>query len=336
MTGRTGITEDELIARYFRPLAGEGGLALLDDAACLRPPPGQDLVVTADALVAGVHFFPHDPADAIAWKALAVNLSDLAAKGAEPLGYVLSLALPPGWTEGWMAGFAEGLRACGEFGGCSLLGGDTVRTPGPLTLSITAFGLVPPGRMIPRTGARPDDALYVSGSIGDAALGLMLRIAEEPRRKPLPWIAALDAGGQEHLRARYLRPQPRLALRPALQAHASGAMDVSDGLVGDISKMMAASGVSAAVEISRVPLSPAASAAVAADPAALTLAVTGGDDYEVLCSVPHAGCSAFEEAAARCGIPVARIGDVIAGDAPPSFSLGTRAMTFERGSFSHF
>ncbi|HEX5665756.1 MAG TPA: thiamine-phosphate kinase, partial [Hyphomicrobium sp.] len=138
-------SEEDLIARYFRPLAGEGACDLLDDAASIRPPPGCDLVLTTDALVSSVHFFPDDPADAIAWKALAVNLSDLAAKGATPLGFLLSLALPQDWTEDWLATFCEGLRQCSMAGACELLGGDTVMTPGPLTLSVTAIGTVPEG-----------------------------------------------------------------------------------------------------------------------------------------------------------------------------------------------
>ena len=165
-------SEDDLIARYFAPLAGAAGLALKDDAALMTPPKGSDLVLTVDALVAGVHFFADDPPDAIARKALRVNLSDLAAKGARPLGFLLALALPADWTADWLGGFAKGLGADGELYDCPLLGGDTVKTPGPLTLSITAFGAVRSGRMPARTGARPGDLLYVSGTIGDAALGL--------------------------------------------------------------------------------------------------------------------------------------------------------------------
>ena len=170
--GRPG--EDELIARYFAPIAGEGALGLKDDAAVLRPRPGHDLVVTVDAVVAGVHFLADDPAGSVARKALGVNLSDLAAKGAAPVGFVLTLTLPPDWSEAWLAAFCEGLGAAARASGCALLGGDTVRGPG-IAISLTAFGEVPAGRMVPRTTARPGEVLCVSGTIGDAALGLAIR-----------------------------------------------------------------------------------------------------------------------------------------------------------------
>src|SRR5271156_1731588 len=178
MTDRPG--EDDLIVRYFAPLAGPAGLGLKDDVALLRPPQGRDLVLTTDALVAGVHFFADDPPGAIARKALRTNLSDLAAKGATPVGFLLSLALPAGWTEPWLAAFAACLGEDAQTYHCPLMGGDTVKTPGPLTLSITALGSVAAGGMAARTGVRPGDRLYVSGTIGDAALGLRLRLGRGP------------------------------------------------------------------------------------------------------------------------------------------------------------
>ena len=320
------LDEDSLIARFFAPIAGPGGLGLRDDAALIAPPPGHDLVVTVDALVAGRHFFPEDPPDSIARKALRVNLSDLAAKGAEPLGFTLALALPVGWTADWLGAFARGLGEDAEAYGCPLLGGDTVRADGALTLSITAFGAVPCGRMVPRTGARPQDRLYVSGTIGDAALGLVLRLAG--RRAP---------AGQERLLDRYLHPRPRLALREALLACATGAMDVSDGFVGDLSKMMRASGVSAEVDLGAVPLSPAARRAVAQDAAAFDVAVTGGDDYEILASVPEAAGAAFEAAASAAGVPVTAVGRVVAGAGAAAFrDRDGTPRSFARGSYSHF
>ena len=209
MTDRPG--EDDLIARYFAPLAGPAGLGLKDDAALLTPPPGRDLVLTTDALVAGVHFFADDPAGAIARKALRVNLSDLAAKGAAPLGFLLSLALPAGWTADWLEDFARGLGEDARAYDCPLLGGDTVKTPGPLTLSITALGSAPTGGMVARTGVRPGDRLYVSGTIGDAALGLRLRLGQGP---------LLSEARRLHLLDRYLLPRPRLALAPAMRFRA--------------------------------------------------------------------------------------------------------------------
>ena len=324
------LSEDDLIARYFAPIAGPGGLGLLDDAALLTPLPGRDLVVTADALVAGVHFFATDPAASIARKSLAVNLSDLAAKGAEPIGFVLTLALPSPWTPTWLAGFASGLADEASRFACPLLGGDTVRTPGPLCISITAFGSVPSGRMVRRTGARPGDRLYLTGTVGDAALGLRLRL--EPGE-----LEALDEAHKAALLERYLHPQPRLALRDDLVRHASGGMDVSDGLVGDLRKMMRASGASAAVELSRVPLSDAARAAVALRPDLLEVAVTGGDDYEVLASVPPAVVEAFEHEAMRVGVAVTCIGEVDRAEAATVFLDATGAeRSFARGSFAHF
>ena len=320
------LDEDGLIARFFAPIAGSGGLGLADDAALIAPPAGHEIVVTVDALVSGGHFFADDPPESIARKALGVNLSDLAAKGADPLGFVLALALPEGWTADWLALFARGLGEEAARQNCPLLGGDTVKARGPLTLSITAFGAVPSGRMVPRTGARPGDRLYVSGTVGDAALGLRLRLdgAAAP-----PWAG--------HLLDRYLHPHPRLALRGALRRHASGAMDVSDGFVGDLAKMMRASGASAAVDLAAVPLSEAAHAAVAADPAAFEAAVTGGDDYEILASVPEAEAAGFEAEALAVGVPVAAVGRVVAGDGPPAFrGRDGAAVTYARGSFSHF
>ena len=197
-------SEDDLIARYFAPIAGPGGLRLRDDAALVEETPGREQVVTTDALVAGVHFFADDPPRSIARKALGVNLSDLAAKGATPQGFVLTLALPDGWTNDWLAEFASGLGAEATAYGCPLLGGDTVRTPGPLMLSVTALGTVPRGRMVRRTGARPGDRLFVTGSIGDAALGLRLRL------DPSNQFGGLDAAARPTTRR-----VPSLAKRSA-------------------------------------------------------------------------------------------------------------------------
>ncbi|HMN73535.1 MAG TPA: thiamine-phosphate kinase [Rhodoblastus sp.] len=327
------LTEDDLIARYFAPLAGEGGLGLRDDAARIAPPSGCEIVLTVDGLVAGVHFFVDDPPETIAKKALRVNLSDLAAKGATPLGFLLTLALPRDWKPDWLEAFARSLGEDAAVFACPLLGGDTISTPGPLTLSITALGSAPAGRMVPRDGARAGDALYVSGAIGDAALGLRVRTAGlQARSEPDG-----PASGAAFLLDRYLVPQPRLGLAAALREHASGAMDVSDGLVGDLAKMLRVSGVSAEVEIARIPLSAAARAAIAAEPRLLEAALTGGDDYEILASVPQDRRGAFEADAKAAGVAVARIGIVVAGPGAPTFRDERGApMSFARGSYSHF
>ncbi len=330
MTGAGRPSEDALIARFFAPLAGPEGLGLRDDAALLVPSPGCQLVLTVDALVAGVHFFPDDPPASVARKALRVNLSDLAAKAARPRGFLLALALPPDWSEAWLDAFAAGLGADARAYRCPLLGGDTVSTPGPLTLSITALGEVAAGGMVPRTGARPGDVLYVSGTIGDAALGLRIRL--DPAAARLVPLAAAD---RAHLLDRYLHPQPRLALRDALGV-ASAGMDVSDGFVGDAAKLLRASGVTGTVRLGRVPLSRAAAAAAGADPTAFEAALTGGDDYEVLASVPPAATAAFEAAAARAGVAVAPVGEVGAGAGPPTYLDASGApRVFARGSYSH-
>lgn len=322
----TALDENGLIAAFFAPIAGPGGLGLLDDAALVTPPEGCDLVVTTDAVVADVHFFAVDPPASIARKALRVNLSDLAAKGATPLGFTLALVLPAAWDPDLLAGLARGFGEDAALYGCPLLGGDTVKTAGPLILSITAFGAVPRGRMVPRTGARPGDRLYVSGTIGDAALGLQIRLR-----------GGAAPEGQAHLLDRYLHPAPRLALREALLDRASGAMDVSDGLVGDLAKMMRASGVSAEVDLAAVPLSPAARLAVEGDPAGFDVAVTGGDDYEILASVPDARSSDFERASAAAGVEVTPIGRVVAGAGPTLFrDRGGHPKAFARPSYSHF
>ena len=212
------LSEQDLIAKYFAPLAGPGGLGLLDDAALLAPPPGTELVLTADALVAGVHFFAEDPPEKIARKALAVDLSDLAAKAADPLGFLLTLALPRDWTPAWLAAFSRGLGEMATLGDCPLLGGDTVSTPGPLTLSITALGCVPAGKIVRRTTARTGDALYVSGTIGDAALGLALRKSQVTGEQEPAWAQNLGADQCEVLIDRYLSPRPRKTLVSALRA----------------------------------------------------------------------------------------------------------------------
>lgn len=320
--------EEALIARYFAPLSGPGAEGLRDDAASLTPTPGHDLVVTADAVVAGIHYFPDDPPGSIAVKALGVNLSDLAAKGAVPRGFLLTLALPDDWTEAWLSAFAEGLGQASRAHGCPLLGGDTVRSGGPALVGVTAFGEVPAGAMLRRQAARAGDRLCVSGSIGDAALGLVLRLAPDP---------ALAASHRDVLLDRYLHPRPRLALVPALRRHARAAMDVSDGLAGDLHKMLAGTGLTARIDVPSVPLSPAAGAAIARDPSRLATALTGGDDYEILCAVPPDSVAAFLADAQAAGVPAAEIGTVTAGDGPPCF-LDARGqeITFARASFSHF
>jgi thiamine-monophosphate kinase len=323
--------EDSLIARYFRPLATDpGAFNLVDDVAILKAS-RDDLVVTTDAIVEGVHFLSGDPPDTVARKALRVNLSDLAAKGATPAGFVLTLALRSA-NDGWLTLFARGLGEDAADFGCPLLGGDTVSTPGPLMISITAFGRVPAGGMVHRSGAKPGDRVVVTGTIGDAALGLDIL-------KGGAAAAALveDAGAKQMLVGRYHVPQPRNALAKAVRDHASAAMDVSDGLAGDLAKLCAASGVSAAIDAPSIPLSAAAATLLARGTVGIETIVSGGDDYEILCAIPESSFEAFAQAADIAGVAVTSIGTVIAGSSVPSFlDAQGREMPLPRLSYSHF
>ena len=323
--------EDSLIARYFRPLASDpGAFNLTDDAAILKAR-GDDLVVTTDAIVAGVHFLPDDPPDTIARKALRVNLSDLAAKGATPAGFVMTLALREA-HDAWLEPFARGLGEDAKTFGCALLGGDTVSTSGPTMISITAFGLTPPGKMIHRDTARPGDRIVVTGTIGDAALGLDML-------KGGAVAAALgnDSAAIAMLIGRYHVPQPRVGLAQAVREFASAAMDVSDGLAGDLAKLCAASGVSAVIDADSIPLSPAAAALLARGTVGIETIVAGGDDYEILCAISANRFEAFADAARRAGVPVTSIGTVMAGAASPRFLDGQGdEISLSRLSYSHF
>lgn len=328
------LSEDDLIATIFAPLAGPGGLRLQDDAALLKVAPGEELVLTKDMLVAGVHFFADDPPGGIARKALRVNLSDLAAKGAEPRGFLLGLGLPGDWQEEWLKAFAAGLAGdCKSFA-IALLGGDTVRTPGPLTLSITAIGAVPEGKMVPRGAARDGDHLFVTGTIGDAALGLKLRLGAEADQA---WIARLSDDQRAHLLDRYLLPRPRLGLRAALRYHARAAMDISDGFAGDLTKMLRLAGLTAEIDAGQVPLSDAARAALNLEPQLLSTILCGGDDYEILCAVPPEESKGFLQAAEAAGIEAREIGICTSGDQPVRIK-GAHGewLSFEAGSFQHF
>ncbi|MGE0062959.1 MAG: thiamine-phosphate kinase [Xanthobacteraceae bacterium] len=323
-----GSGEDRLIARFFKPLASApGALALTDDAAFVAPPPGCDLVLTADMIVGGVHFLADDPAELIAKKAMRVNLSDLAAKGAAPFGFLVSIALPQGVDEAWLASFASGLKADADAYRCPLYGGDTTRTPGPVTISVTMAGTVPHGTMVKRAGAKAGDKIYVSGTIGDAALGLAVQ-RDDGRR--------ISAGARDYLVGRYRLPQPRNALAEAVRTHASAAMDVSDGLAGDLAKLCRVSGVAARIETERVPLSDAARELIATDAALLEAAITGGDDYEIVCAVPPEKISSFESEAAAARVPVAAIGEVAGGQGLDVRGPDGAPMALRRTSFSHF
>jgi thiamine-monophosphate kinase len=323
--------EDSLIARYFRPLATDpGAFGLGDDAAVLNAL-GDDIVVTTDAIVEGVHYLSGGPPDTVARKALRVNLSDLAAKGAAPAGFVLTLALRSA-DDVWLAAFARGLGEDIGLFGCPLLGGDTVSTPGPLMVSITAFGRVPTGKTVHRSGAKPGDRIVVTGTIGDAALGLDIL-----KGGAVATALADDAAAKEMLIGRYRVPQPRNALAKAVRDHAHAAMDVSDGLAGDLAKLCAASGVSAVIDAQSIPLSAAAAALLVRGIVGIEALVAGGDDYEILCTIPEASFEAFAQDAGLTGVAVTSIGTVIADTSPPRFLDGQgRQIALARLSYSHF
>ncbi len=296
------------IDRYFKPLAAgfPGARGLADDAAVFGVPPDQELVVTTDAMVAGVHFFADDAPGDIAAKLLRTNLSDLAAMGAAPYAYTLVTALPRTVGEDWLAAFAAGLGDDQTRFGIGLAGGDSVSTSGPITLSVTAFGLVPKGRALPRWGGRPGDRVFVTGSIGDAALGLQVAFGK---------IAVADEAARGRLLARLRRPDPRTTVGPRLVGLATACLDVSDGLVADLGHLCEESGCAAVLDSAAVPLSDAARAVVGSDPARLALALTGGDDYELLFTARDEARPALSALAAATGVPITEVGRLEAGTA---------------------
>jgi thiamine-monophosphate kinase len=333
MTDRkqTPSAEDSLIARYFRPLATDPGAFNLGDDAAVLKPSGDDIVVTTDAVVEGVHFLADDPPDTVARKALRVNLSDLAAKGATPAGFVLTLALRA-VDDAWLTAFARGLGSDAGLFDCPLLGGDTVSTPGRVMISITAFGRAPAGKMVRRSGAKPGDRVVVTGTIGDAALGLDIL-----KGGPVATALADDAGAKAMLIGRYRVPQPRNALAKAVRDHAHAAIDVSDGLAGDLAKLCGVSGVSAVIDAPSIPLSAAAAALLSRGAVGIEAIVSGGDDYEILCAIPEDSFEVFVQAASQAGVAVTSIGMVVAGSSVPSFLDGEGSkIALPRLSYSHF
>jgi thiamine-monophosphate kinase len=329
--GATASGEDSLIARYFRPIATDPGAFGLGDDAAILAASGDEIVVTTDAIVEDVHFLSDDPPDTVARKALRVNLSDLAAKGADPAGFVLTLALRAA-DDAWLAPFARGLTEDAAIFGCALLGGDTVSTPGPLMISITAFGRIAPGKMVHRRGAKPGDRVVVTGTIGDAVLGLDIL-----RGGPIATALADDVAAQHTLVGRYRIPQPRMALARAVRDHASAAMDVSDGLAGDLAKLCDASGMSAAIDAPSIPVSASAARLLARGSVGIEAIVAGGDDYEILCTIPEDRFEAFAQEARVASVAVTSIGTIIAGTSMPRFlDAEGRAIALPRLSYSHF
>lgn len=321
--------EFELIARLFAPLAqtAPGAFGLQDDAAVLATPPGHELVLKTDAIVEGVDFFRSDPPAAIAQKALRVNLSDLAGKGAVPVGYLLTLLLPDWPDLAWLDAFASGLAEDQTRFGISLLGGDTSATPGPLAISIAAFGFVPNGAMIRRAGARTGDLVFVSGTVGDAGAGLAVVKGES---------ANLAAATRETLVARYQLPSPKLSLGIALRGIATAALDVSDGLIADLGHMADASRVRIVVEGAKLPLSAEVRMLWGKDRQAWVNAATAGDDYEIAFAAAPEKRSAVMDAALRTRVAVTEIGRVIAGAGIVLLDADGAEIVLQRKGFVHF
>lgn len=321
------LGEFERIARFFAPLAAPGGLGLLDDAALIPGPPGEQYLLTTDAIVEGVHFLAADPPAQVAQKLLRVNLSDLAAKGAAPMGYLLVTALPAARDEAWLEAFAAGLAADQARYGIGLLGGDSVATTGPATLSVTAVGRVAAGAAVLRRGARPGDLVHVTGTIGDAALGLAVLRGE---------LTEIDAPARAFLADRYHLPQPRVALGQKLVGIARAMMDISDGLIADLGHLCAASGVGAAIEAARLPLSEAARAAVAADPRRLGAVLGGGDDYELLFTASAEAGEALAALGRATDVPITMIGRIEAGGGVRVLDVEGAEMTVAVAGYRHF
>jgi thiamine-monophosphate kinase len=329
LSGQRLPAEFDLIAEIFAPLASgtPGAFGLTDDGATIDVAPGRRLVVTVDAMVAGVHFLPDDPPGDVGRKLLRVNLSDLAAMGAEPLGYVMATVLPAELDRAWLEGFAAGLADDQARFGVALYGGDTTSTPGPLTLSLTAFGQIKPGAELRRSGARPGDRIYVSGTIGDGALGLRVLRGELP---------ALAPDAQDYLAGRYRLPTPRVALGQGLVGLASAAIDISDGLAADLGHVCETSGVRGVVTIPQVPLSKAAGQALAGDAGLLDDVLGGGDDYELLFTAPAEAAGRLEALGRTLALPITEIGRIEAGAGVGLRDASGREVTLKRPGFRHF
>ena len=325
------LDEFGLIARHLAPLATyPGARGLTDDVAVLAAADAKaGLVLNTDTVVCGVHFLPDDPPAAIAERVLRVNLSDLAAKGARPIGYLLSLALSPAEDGDWVAGFCDGLRQNQQAFAWSLLGGDTVRTPGAFTATVTALGEALPGGGPLRSAAQAGDDIWVTGTIGDGALGLAVCQGKAP---------AISQDLARQAEQRFRMPEPRVALGRALCGTGliRASADVSDGLVADTGHIAEASGLCAVIEGAAVPLSPAASAAVAMDGGWFSRLITGGDDYELLLTAPPSALKMLTAAASERGVPLTRVGHMEAGSGIKVLDQSGVPFALSQGGYRHF
>jgi len=326
------MDEFDFIEKYLAPLAGPEGLGLKDDAALLKPPQGQDLVLTKDTMVEGVHFpMGHHGGDT-AEKLLRVNLSDFAAKGARPIGYLLSLALPKTMDINYMAGFSKGLNDVQDAYDFKLFGGDIVKTDGPMVVTGTLIGCVPEGQMITRSGCQPGDDIWVTGTIGDAYLGLQTALGKPITPKP-------DGEALWHWEEAYYRPEPRLLLRKVLRKYSSSAADVSDGLIADIEHIAKASGVQITLNIDDAPLSKSTQNWLAnqdnSQKSLITL-LTSGDDYEVVFSSNPDRSDGIIEAAKQIGIQVTKIGQAQLGEGVTCLGKSGKSIVITKSGYVHF
>lgn len=327
------LSEFGMIARYFAPLTRAlpsslgSAFDLKDDAALLRVPKNKELVITKDALVADVHFLSSDDPALVARKLIRVNLSDLAAKGATPLGYLLSLSLPQNIESAWVKAFASGLKKDQKEFGFHLLGGDTTATLGPISLSLTALGLVSRGQMIRRFGAKPGDDIYLTGTLGDAVLGLSVAKSEPSQ------LALKDAA---YLLSRYRLPQPRVAFGAKLSSLANAAIDISDGLKADLGHLCEVSKVAGIIEVENLPLSAPARRALKKDPAWMARLISGGDDYELLFTAPKNARAALKRLAKASKAPLTRIGHVEKGQGVRLVMASGKAFKIEASGYTHF
>ena len=323
------VDEFGLISKYFEPLtnAHVGALELRDDAALVKHKLGCEIVITCDALVCGVHFRHEDKAEDIAARALRVNLSDLAAMGASPVSYLLSLALPADLTETWLEGFVGQLARDQETYGVNLIGGDTVVTPGPLTLTITALGQISEGQALTRAGAKMGDKIFVSGSIGDAGLGLRVLRGE---------LSALTEAQGTELTACFLRPRPRIELGEALVGTAHSATDVSDGLVADVGHLCALAGVGAQLSVSLIPLSQATRAALDVEPNLLPELLSSGDDYELVFTAPEGARDVLSRISSSVGVTITEIGSIVENPGVLVFDSDGSKIQFLKDGYQHF
>lgn len=332
--------EDVFIQRYFASLAtGPEAFGLHDDAAQIPVPDGHSLVVSTDTLVSDVHFFDADPAKTIAQKALRVNLSDLAAKGSVPEGYFLSLAMPGErlMSPKWMSEFSSGLAADQKEFSVRLMGGDTVRTSGFSVVTICAFGFVPDGAMVKRSGAKPGDKVYVSGTIGNSAIGLLARKNSLFGKQGLSIkdqaiLDALDAEAHLELEKSYLLPEPKVLAATIVQTFASASMDISDGLAGDAQSLANASGVGLEFFLERIPYCKFAKDHLHLD-GMLQKLLNGGDDYEILCTIPAAKCLEFEHQMNVCGAVATAVGCVIEHGGVSFLDRDNNVFAFDTASF---